>query len=233
MNAKPCAPAHALVPCLKGWWWTAIATLMSLGLASVQSQAAPTARPAVDLLVQVRMIDEADWAADPTRASAPASAAPRTLSSSTPTATSIPTQALRVQNGERAAMSWSQALPIQWTQAASYRGSSTRRNGEAGFVNALVWLQAGQSLSVQPRWPGGQHPVRVELRLEVDSLGEPQSTHVPSTQHQASSSTLSVPLGQWTTFAATGTESPSSSPYTWSTQSQRGRRLMQLRVTPD
>jgi hypothetical protein len=72
--------------------------------------------------------------------------------------------------------------------------------------------------------------VRVELQLDTESLGEQQNQGLPSTQRQTSSSTISAPLGQWTTFAATGSETPAQSTTTWSTQPRRGRQLMQLRV---
>lgn len=235
MNAEPCAHVPALMPHPHGLRWAAITVLMSLGLASTQTQAATPARPAVDLLVQVRMINDADWEIDPANSRATASAAPGgiSLSSAATEPSAVPAQEIRVRNAEQATLSWSQTLPIQWLQAASYRGSTTGSNGRAGMANALVWLRAGQSLSVRPSWPGGRHPVRVELQFDTESLGERQNQGVPSTHRQTSSSTLSVPLGQWTTFAATGTESTPSSPTTWSTQSQRGRQLMQLRVTTD
>ena len=235
MNAEPCAHVPVLMPRSHGLRRAAITVLMSLGLASPQTQAAAPARPAVDLLVQVRMISDADWEIDPTNSRATASAAPGSisLSSAATEPSAVQAQEIRVRNGEQAALSWSQTLPIQWLQAASYRGSTTGSNSRAGIVNALVWLRAGQSLSVRPSWPGGRHPVRVELQFDTESLGERQNQGVPSTQRQTTSSTLSAPLGQWITFAATGTAAPAQSPTTWSSQSRHGRQLMQLRVTTE
>lgn len=211
------------------------AALLVGGLTGLSAQAASPARPAVDLVVQVRLISEADWDADAanTRTSAPAASRSVSISNAAPATASIPVQAIRVQNGTQAAMSWSQTLPIQWMQAASYRGSSADSSSRGGVVNALVWLRAGQSLRVQPSWPGGRHPVRVEVQLDAESLGDRQGSAIPATQHQVSSSTLSVPLGRWTTFAATGTAAPAQSSSTWSSQPQAGRQLMQLRVDTD
>lgn len=207
--------------------------LMLIGLKVDSAGAAQPALPAEDLIVQIRMVSDAELAADVATGDATKSAAQRGLSvsSSADESASARTQEIRVRNGETASMSWSQALPIQWLQAAELRGGTTRAGG-GGFVNGLVWLRAGQSLSVQPRWPGGRQPVRLDLRLEIERIGDRRGQDVPSSSLQVSASTLSLSLGQWTTFAATGTAEPPLDPATWSTQAlrTRGRQLMQVRV---
>ena len=210
--------------------------LLSVGLKGNDALATPQALPAVDLIVQIRFVSDADLAADQAVTDAPSPAAQRGLSVSsaadTPAAAQM--QEIHVRNGEHASMSWSQAMPIQWLQAAEVRGRAASAAG-GGFVNALIWLHAGQSVSVQPRWPGGRHAVRVDLRIETEAVGDRQGQDVPSSRLQTSATTLSVPLGRWTTFAATGAAQPPLEPSTWSTQAlhARDRQLMQLRVDPE
>ncbi len=210
--------------------------LLSIGLKGTDTLAIPPALPAVDLIVQVRRISETELAAEMALINAPSPVAQQGLSiSSAATApASAWTQEIRVRNGEQASMSWSQAVPFQWLQAAEVRGRAASATG-AGMVNALTWLHAGQSVSVQPSWPGGHHAVRVELRLETERIGDRQGQDVPSSSLQTSATTLSVPMDRWATFAATGAAQPPLDPSAWSTQAlhARGRQLMQLRVSPD
>ncbi|MEI7463963.1 MAG: hypothetical protein WCJ87_01260 [Burkholderiales bacterium] len=203
------------------------------GLRSGNAGETPPALPPVDLIVQVRMISNAELAADEAALSASGPAAQRGLSVSStvdePASSRI--QEIRVRNGEHASMSWSQALPIQWLQAAELRGQSASA-ARGGIVNGLLWLHAGQSLSVQPSWPGVRHQVRVSIGLMTQSIGDEQGLGVPSSRSQMSSATLSVPLNRWTTFAATGAVQPLPDRSAWSTQvpQARARQLMQLRV---
>jgi hypothetical protein len=210
--------------------------LILIGLQVDGAGAAQPTLPAADLIVQIRMVSDAELAADVATSDATESAAKQglSISNSADESASARTQEIRVRNGESASMSWSQTLPVQWLQAAELRGGSTRAGG-GGLVNGLVWLRAGQSLSVQPRWPGGRQPVRLNLRLEIERIGDRRGQEVPSSSLQTSASTLSLPLGQWTTFAATGTAQPPLDPAVWSTQAlrTRGRQLMQVRVLPN
>ncbi len=210
--------------------------LMLIGLKVDTADAAQPTLPAEDLIVQIRMVSEAELAADVAAIYATNSAPQQGLivSNSANESASARTEEVRVRNGESASMSWSQTMPIQWLQAAELRGRTTRAGG-GGLVNGLIWLRAGQSLSVQPRWPGGRHRVLLDLRLEIERIGDRRGQDVPSSSLETSASTLSLSLGQWTTFAATGTAQPPLEPATWSTQSlrTRGRQLMQVRVMPN
>lgn len=207
--------------------------LLCASLSAHPARAAAPALPAVDLIVQIRVISETEWAAE--TAARPSDDPPAQgveISSAVRTPPSARIQEMRVLNGRSAEMSWSQALPIQWLQAAQRR-SRTGGATEGGIVNGLVWLRAGQSLSVQPRWSGGRDPVQVDFRIETRGIEERHSTDVPASSTQTWASTLSVPWGQWTTFATTGTAQPPSDGTTWSTQSSSapGLQFMQLRVT--
>jgi len=212
--------------------WRIVVGVLFGGPVIQSAVAAPPVLPAVDLIFQVRVISEAELAAeDPAGRSPDRSQQGLDISSAVQVPVSTRTQEIRVLNGQQAQVSWSQALPFQWLQAAQRRGpSGTATHG--GIVNALTWLRAGQSLSVQPRWPGGRDPVRVDLRLETQDVGDRRDAAVPTSGEQAWASTLSVPLGEWTTFAATGTTRSPRNPSTWSTQSAdaQAQQWMQLRV---
>lgn len=210
--------------------------LMLIGLKGNSAGAAQPTLPAADLIVQIRTISDAEVAADAATSDGTNSAAHPGLSvsSSADESASARTQEIRVRNGESASMSWSQTLPIQWLQAAELRGKKAGTE-VGGFVNGLIWLRAGQSLFVQPRWLGGRQQVRLELRLETERVGDRRDQDVPSSSLQTSASTLSLTMGMWTTFSATGTAQPPLDPATWSTQAlrTRGRQLMQVRVMPN
>ena len=234
---RPSSPSSDLIPRPRATLSLGIvAGLMLVGLHGNRAEATQPALPAADLIVQIRMVSDAELAADVATSNATSSAAQRGLSvsSAVDESASARIQEIRVRNGESASMSWSQTLPIQWLQAAEVRGG-TGRSAAGGFVNGLIWLRAGQSLSVQPRWTGGRERVRLDLRLETERVGDRQGQDVPPSSLQTSASTLSLPLGQWTTFAATGTAPPPLDPTTWSTQALRsgGRQLMQVRVMPN
>lgn len=217
---------------LRSWRGGIAVGLLGAGLSIHPGLATPPALPAVELIVQVRVISEAELAADMTARQPPDH--PRQgleISSAIQQPASARTQEIRVLNGRTAEMSWSQALPIQWMQAAQRRDRAGGATG--GIVNALTWLRAGQSLFVQPRWPGGRDPVQVELRIETQGIDDQRGTDIPASSTQTWASTLSAPWGQWTTFATTGTAQPLSGGPAWSTQSARahGLQFMQLRVT--
>jgi hypothetical protein len=61
----------------------------------------------------------------------------------------------------------------------------------------------------------------------------PSGPAMPAQISHRVSSRLAVPLGVWSTFAATGTPVPSSEGRTLSTLTlaERGRQLMQIRVS--
>lgn len=223
---------------LRGWCRDIAPSGIVVGLlcASLSTHpvfATPPVLPAVDLIVQVRVISEAELAAEAAPSLSPEHAQQRlAISSAAQAPVSARTHEIRVLNGRTAEMSWSQALPIQWIQAAQWR-DRTGGHANGGIVNALTWLRAGQFLSLQPRWPGGRDPVQIELRIETQDIEDRRGADIPVSGTQTWASTLSVPWGQWTTFATTGAAQPSPDGATWSTQSAQahGPQFMQLRVT--
>ena len=207
--------------------------LLCAGLSTHAAHAATPGLPAVELTVQIRVISETEWAAETAARETPHPPQQGLeIGSAVQAPLSARTQEIRVLNGRSAEVSWSQALPIQWLQAAQYR-SRAGGGADGGIVNARTWLRVGQSLSVQPRWSGGRDPVQVDFRIETQDVDEPRADDIPASSTRSWASNLSVPWGQWTTFAATGTARPAPDSATWSTQSASapGLQFMQLRVT--
>ena len=205
----------------------------ALAIPAAAAVAAGPALPALNLVVQMRIVAESSIAPDDAATTTSTLSAPRhgqSYGTSTLNTQADESQELRVLNGESASFRWSQSVPFQWTQAAT-AGAAGANGARAGIVNAVTWLQAGQALWVQPRWPGGEQPVRLEVRLDSDRIGE-GSGDLPATSSRQSGTTLSVPMGRWTTLAVTGSAQTVSSPGTWSTQSSqaRERQWIQVRV---
>ena len=97
----------------------------------------------------------------------------------------------------------------------------------AGVQNALVWLDAGQSISVHPQWSGGK-TARVALEVQKAGLEARTGADLPAQSRNAVSTTVTAPLAQWVTIAATG-RAPQAASYS-SEAAQQTRRLLQIRV---
>lgn len=82
-------------------------------------------------------------------------------------------------------------------------GASASSSG-GSVTNAVTWMDAGQSLEVKPRWLGGQHPVVVEVDMKSASVGDRTGAELPEQSRSQVVTTVSAPLGQWVTIAATG-----------------------------
>ena len=185
----------------------------------------------MNLTVDVRVIDEAQAAGTSAVTLSTRPLAPDAL------------EALQLQllNGQPGALRLGRRLPVQWVQAAARgaaSGAAAGASGAAGgaVVQAVTWVPSGHGLWVLPRWPGGDQPVQLDLRF--DSLSNspilpPSGAPLPTQRSREVGARLSVPLGVWTTFAATGTPASASGGYTVSTQalSDSGRQLMQVRVS--
>jgi hypothetical protein len=186
-----------------------------------------SAWPAVNLLVEVRVIDEA-------RASGHGDYTVSTLGSARQ-----PVEALQLllANGQTGALRLGRALPVQWLQGAARGGASAASGASAersGAVSqAVTWVPSGLSLSVRPQWAGSDAPVMLSLDFSSTRLQPAPGTPLPATQTRQAGSTLRVPLGVWTAFAATGAVQEEAEPGRVSTLSlaERGRQLMQVRVT--
>lgn len=174
--------------------------------------------PKRDLVVELRQVEDAGGVTVSTQSREPL----------------LTPQQIRVRNGAKASLQLAQALPMQWVKSASAQTESlsaagvTARSSGGRVVNEVTWLEAGQSLSVQPRWPGGKQAVTVEIEVQAAAVGDRLGAELPTQSRSQTATTVSAPLGQWVTIATTGS-SPARGVYS-SEATSESRRLMQLRV---
>lgn len=184
--------------------------------------------PQRDLLVALRQVEESSGA----------------VVLSTQTRALFEAQQIQVRNGSQASLSLGQTLPMQWVQAvlalppvhqasapAATPPKPNQRSG--GVVNQLTWLHAGQRLTVLPRWPGGKKEVLIDVEVQSSQVDARTGPELPAQTQNQVRTTLSAPLGQWVTLAATGKSAPGGGSYgTYGSEAAaEPRRLLQLRVT--
>ena len=164
--------------------------------------------PSRDLVVELRQISEADG----------------NTASTQPATAQLVSQRIQVRNGEKATLTIGQNVPIRFVQAV---GSG--RDG-SGVSYGMVWMQAGQSMAVQPRWPGASQPVRITIDVQFSSVHAPSgSAELPSQARSQFATTVSAALGQWVTVAATGGGQTQAGTYS-SEAAADTRQLVQIRV---
>lgn len=152
-----------------------------------------------------------------------------------PRVTLMAPQQVQVRNGSKASFSLGQSIPLQWVQSVSTQNSSLSvpgaeaRNRGGGVRQALTWMEAGQRISVLPRWPGGQQVVSVEVEVQTASVQARAGAELPVQTRSQLATTVGAPLGQWVTIATTG-GSPQRGVYS-SEAAAEPRRLLQLRVS--
>ncbi len=137
----------------------------------------------------------------------------------------MPPQQLQVRNGSEARLSFAQTTPLQWVQSVQAQGALTG----AGVKQGLIWLQAGQSLQLRPRWPGGRQAVTVDVQVRTTNVQQQPGRDLPTQERGELATTVQAPLGQWVTLARSGSGTPPGS-YRSDAAAQRPR-LLQLRVT--
>jgi hypothetical protein len=152
-----------------------------------------------------------------------------------PEAALLAPQQMQVRNGRKASFSLGQSIPLQWVQSVSTQNSSLSvpgaqaRSSGGGVKQALTWMEAGQRISVLPRWPGGQQAVTVEVEVQSAAVQARTGSELPAQSHSQLATTVSAPLGQWVTLAITG-NSAQQGVYGSEAPTQ-ARRLLQLRVS--
>lgn len=167
---------------------------------------------------------------------------------------SLSVQQILVLNGGQARLFLGRSEPYtvwQWAWGAGQSSSQTtagqsttgnsQTTGSQQGVQAwaqTAWLDLGQGLSVTPRWPGGQAPVRVALEARSRQAGNAPGRYgamAPDGQVVQSevATTLSVPLGQWVVVARSGGQGQRSEAGTLSTRSldEADSRLLEIRVS--
>jgi hypothetical protein len=156
-------------------------------------------------------------------------------------------QMVQVRNGEKASLRMNDAIPMQWTESVSGPAPGSNKSGAVGntaagggthvnvnnhaassVTNALVWFDAGQSISVLPKWPGGNKPAVVEIDVQRAAVDPRVGADLPRQTRNTVSTTLTVPLAEWVTIAATG-RAPKAGVYS-SESAVQVRRLLQIRV---
>lgn len=228
-----CWPAHLQQSIRHKAMWAFLALCNGLLLPSLVNAATP-ALPQRDLTVEVRQVMESRD--DAVHYQSGSSQAPVLQSSK-----------LQVRNGEKAALRMEQSVPMQWTSSVQTQtlqggsastGTSTGNStgttaANAATVNAATqsmhWFDVGQSLSVQVRWPGGNKDAQVELEVQQSDMQDNPGGQLPAQRRQHVSTTVTAPLAQWVTVAASGGEAVRQGSYS-SEAGTTARRLLQIRV---
>lgn len=144
-------------------------------------------------------------------------------------------QKIQVRNGEKGSLRMNQAIPLQWVQSASSQSNSVSSGGTSvsstggGVAQSVQWFEVGQSMTVSPRWAGGNQDATVEIELQQADMAVRHNPDMPSQTRQQLSTTVTTPLGQWVTIAATG-NAPARQGTFSSKGSTEARRLLQVRV---
>ena len=184
-----------------------LSLMLWAGLAVAATPAKP-ALPEIDLMVELRQVE------------APGAG----FSAGTqPGVALMAPQQVRVRNGEKAYLSMEQALPMHWVQSAV-----SGRNA-AGVSQAVTWMQAGQSLAVQPVWADEKEAITVHLEVQSAAVGARKSQDLPTQSRSQLVTTVKVFLNEWVTVAATG-RLPQRGVFS-SDGAGDNRRLMQVRVS--
>lgn len=143
-------------------------------------------------------------------------------------------QMVQVRNGEKARLQMQDAIPMQWTESVSSQTSTLSAGGanastQGGSVKqALHWFDAGQTVTVTPRWPGGNKDAVLEIEVQRAAMDTQSGNTLPAQSRASVNTTVTVPLAQWVTIAATGR---GPAPNTYSSEApHQVRRLLQVRV---
>ncbi|WP_296445507.1 hypothetical protein [Rhodoferax sp. UBA5149] len=195
--------------------------LKLLGLATFCALSVPSvlaALPQRDLTVELRQVQDTGGVTVSTQSREP----------------TLAPQQIRVRNGAKASLRLGQAMPVQWVQSAVAQSAALAASGvsassSGGAVrNAVTWMDAGQGLTVQPRWPGGKQVVTVEIEVQAAAVGERTGAELPTQSRSRLATTVSATLGQWVTIATTDSRAPRGV-YRSDTTAE-SRQLIQLRV---
>ncbi|MBT9494104.1 MAG: hypothetical protein IV107_17560 [Paucibacter sp.] len=202
---------HAITAALYG------SVALSFGVAAIAAEPGGSGGPRQNLWVELRWVDSA--------VSGAALAAIRDGSVVVGTAGSVSArgsvgfstqrrdeqqvQRLLVLNGHQASVQLTEVTPVQWLDlgvqfdaaAGAAAGAANMNKGWA--VPRQGVAEQTQGFTVTPHWPGGQQPVRVELRAQGSSGSGNLLQAQAQTQAQVLS-TVSVGLGQWLTVARSG-----------------------------
>jgi hypothetical protein len=190
-------------------------------LVSLVSVTAAAGLPNTDLKIQLREVAERDLSGYVVGTQA--------------TAARLVVQSVSVKNGEKASLRLSVSMPMQWLQKVDAQSSSatvsgiTSQGSGVGITNALMWLEAGQSVTVTPRWPGGKQPVSMEIDFQTAMVDERTGAELPNQTRSQLSTTINAAMGAWVTIAKSGQRATAGS-YS-SSAATDAPQLIQIRVT--
>jgi hypothetical protein len=191
--------------------WFAGEVVLVLACLAVGAHAAPPKR---DLSVELRQVEDGQDQAGRYRAGT-GGAAPL-----------LPQQKIQVRNGEKGVLRFNESTPVQWVEAVQ----APSANSGAGLKQALQWFDTGSSISATPRWPGGKQPATVELEVQMADMAPQPQAEMPAQRRASFSSTVTAPLGEWVTIAASGNPEPPAGSYSSNSAAGPARRLLQIRV---
>lgn len=143
-------------------------------------------------------------------------------------------QQVRVRNGAKASLNLGKIIPMQWVQSVVAQSASLAASGVSarsrggGVTHALTWMNAGQGITVQPRWPGGKQVATVDIELTSASVQARIGAELADQSSSQIATSVSAPLGQWVTIAASGKSAPGG--VYGSESASDARRFLQLRV---
>ena len=227
-----------MLSCLNPLWVRTLAGLLLCVMPAWAVQAQP-GLPLRNLAVELRQVEAVSQTLGPgggsaprvvgsvSSANAPAGAVVyRTLPESGASTAAWAQQRVTVLNGQPASLRLTQAMLLQWMQVA------WQSDGTVALLPGAVWAEAVHGFSVRPHWPGPGQPVRLDLGVTSSTLPvDPTSGQAGTQLH----TTLVVPLGEWSTLAATVDERRElrSAPGVVDSRDAEARRrtLVQVRVT--
>ena len=132
--------------------------------------------------------------------------------------------ALSARSQRKAAKSATEAQ----TAAAASEMALQKQMYDQSRQDMMPWMQAGQGMTVKPRWPGGRQWVTVEIEVQSASVSPRTGTELPHQLRSETVTTVTAPMGQWVTIAASGSASQRGT--YGSDAAPEARRLLQIRV---
>jgi hypothetical protein len=102
-------------------------------------------------------------------------------------------QKIQVRNGEKGSLRMNQSVPMQWVQSANSQSNSISAGGTSvsssggGVTQSVQWFDVGQSITVTPRWPGGNKDATVEIDVQQADMAVRNNADMPrQTRNQLS-----------------------------------------------
>ena len=138
--------------------------------------------------------------------------------------TSNASQYVVVLNGRGTRVNLGSSTPLRVVQTYT-------RNGALFVSQGTIMLQANTGFVATPRWEGGE---RIELEIAAQQASRPDADsgiyRSGTIQTNATSSTLTLPLGEWVTIAQSEQDSAASTVGLGGTSSQVGQSGSDVQV---